>query len=252
MALLATACGGSSDGSAQPPESVPRKSLEIVATYPHDPGAFTQGLLVQGERVFESTGLRGRSTLREVTLRTGEVRRSVDLPASLFGEGLALVDGELIQLTWTAGVARVYDAESFDLVREHRYATQGWGLCYDGTRLVMSDGTTRLYFRDPKTFALLGQVEVRRGGEPLDDLNELECVDGRVLANVLGSDWIYEIDPASGEVTAAIDASGLLSEEERARTDVLNGIAHRPETGTFLLTGKLWPRLFEVRIGNSS
>ncbi len=246
-ALVTMACGVATDGSAADADGEVRHRLEIVDSYPHDPNAYTQGLLVRGRRLFESTGLRGRSTLREVDLDSGRVRRSVDLPPSLFGEGLALVDDRLIQLTWTSGIARVYGVEDFELRREFRYETQGWGLCFDGLRLVMSDGTDQLYFRNPETFALEGRIGVHRKGVPLERLNELECVGDRVYANVFGSDWIYEIDPENGGVTAAIDASGLLDENERASTDVLNGIAYRAQTDTFLLTGKLWPRLFEVR-----
>jgi len=244
--LLATSCGGS-NGNAAPPADIPRKRLEVVRSYAHDPTAWTQGLLVRGNRVFESTGLRGRSTLREIDLATGDVARRVDLPGNLFAEGLASVGDRLIQLTWTSGIARVYDRQTFDLEREHRYTGEGWGLCYDGTRLVMSNGSSRLFFRDPETFELRGEVEVRQSGEPLDRLNELECVNDRVYANVLSSDWIYEIDPETGAVTAAIDASGLLGDAERANADVLNGIAYRAGGDTFLVTGKFWPRLFEVR-----
>ncbi len=246
--LLVAACGGAGDGNAEPPAEIPRKQLEIVRTYPHDSQAFTQGLLVRGDQVFESTGLRGQSSLREVDLTTGQIQRRVDLPPALFGEGLASVGSQLIQLTWTAGVARVYDRDSFALVREHRYTTQGWGLCYDGSRLVMSDGSSTLYFRDPATFELQRQVEVRQAGEPLERLNELECVNGKVYANVFETDWIAEIDPASGDVTAVIDGSGLLTASERAGANVLNGIAYRAGGGTFLITGKLWPRMFEVRL----
>lgn len=246
--LLVTACGGADNGNAEPPAEIPRKTLEVVATYPHDRTSFTQGLLLFGDRLFESTGLRGRSSVREVELATGQVKRQTNLPPTLFGEGLASVGSRLIQLTWTAGVARVYDRESFELVDEHRYSTQGWGLCNDGGRLVMSDGSSTLYFRDPITFELEGQVEVREAGEPRDRLNELECVGGKVYANVFETDWIVEIDPATGAVTAAIDGSGLLSTSERASADVLNGIAYRMGAGTFLVTGKLWPKLFEVRM----
>ncbi len=245
--LLVTACGGAGDGNAEPPAEIPRKQIEVLRTYPHDAAAFTQGLLVRGNQVFESTGLRGRSALREVTLATGQVVRSVELPDDLFGEGLASVGSRLIQLTWTSGIARVYDRDSFQLVDEHRYTTQGWGLCYDGARLVMSDGSSTLYFRNPTTFELQGQVQVRQAGDPLERLNELECVDGKVYANVFETDWIVEIDPESGEVTAAIDGAGLLTEAERARADVLNGLAYRAGGGTFLVTGKLWPKMFEVR-----
>jgi glutamine cyclotransferase len=153
----------------------------------------------------------------------------------------------LIQLTWTSGVARVYDRATFALQRQHAYATQGWGLCHDGTRLVMSDGTSTLYFRDPTTFAQQGQVTVTQSGEPLDQLNELECVGGKVYANEWMSDWIYEIDPENGNVTAAIDASGLLTAAERTDADVLNGIAYRASSDTYFITGKFWPKLFEVR-----
>lgn len=245
--LLVTACGGAGSGNAEPPAEIPRKKLEVVQTYPHDSLAFTQGLLLFGDRVFESTGLRGRSSLREVDLTTGDVERQVELPASLFGEGLASVGSRLIQLTWTSGVARVYDRESFEVVGEHRYSTPGWGLCHDGSRLVMSDGTSTLYFRDPVTFELEGQVQVTQDGQALDRLNELECVGGKVYANRFETDWIMEIDPTTGDVTAVIDASGLLTPTERARADVLNGIAYRMGAGTFLVTGKLWPKMFEVR-----
>lgn len=245
--LLVTACGGAGNGNAEPPAEIPRKRVEVVATYSHDPEAFTQGLLLMGDRIFESTGLRGRSSLREVDLATGEVRRRVDLPPTLFGEGLASVGSQLIQLTWTSGTARVYDRESFELVREHSYATQGWGLCNDGTRLVMSDGSSTLYFRDPNSFALEGQIEVLQSGQPRDRLNELECVGGKIYANVFETDWIVEIDPSTGAVTSAIDASGLLPAAERNRAGVLNGIAYRMGAGTFLLTGKLWPKMFEVQ-----
>lgn len=246
--LVATACGGAGDGNAEPPAEIPRKRLEIVRTLPHDPDAFTQGLELDGDRLFESTGLRGRSSLREVALATGVVLRRTDLPRHLFAEGLTLVGDQLIQLTWTSGIARVYDRDTFALEEEHTYTTQGWGLCHDGERLVMSDGSDRLYFRDPETFALEGQVTVTQAGDPLDMLNELECVGGRVWANVFGTDWIVEIDPSSGRVTAAIDASGLLTPTERAGTDVLNGIAYREQSDTWLITGKLWPKLFEVKL----
>ncbi|MDG2304158.1 MAG: glutaminyl-peptide cyclotransferase [Candidatus Binatia bacterium] len=244
--LIATACGAG-DGNAEPPSDIPRKTLEIVRSYPHDRTAWTQGLLLEDGAMYESTGLRGRSTLREVDLVTGGTRRSIDLPAGLFAEGLASVGGQLIQLTWTSGVARVYDRATFALERQHSYATQGWGLCHDGARLVMSDGTSTLYFRDPTTFARQGQVTVTQAGKPLKQLNELECVGGKVYANKWMSDWIYEIDPQNGNVTAAIDASGLLTATERAEADVLNGIAYRASSDTYFITGKFWPKLFEVR-----
>ena len=145
-------------------------------------------------------------------------------------------------------IARVYDRDTFALRKEHTYPTQGWGLCYGRQRLVMSDGSDRLYFRDPETFALEGQVAVTQAGDALDMLNELECVGDRVWANVFGTDWIVEVDPASGRVVGAIDASGLLTPAERAGTDVLNGIAYREQSDTWLITGKLWPKIFEVEL----
>ncbi len=246
--LVAAACGGAGDGNAEPPAGIPRKRIEVVRTIPHDPGAFTQGLEFDGNRLFESTGLRGRSSIREVAPDTGVILRRTNLPPELFGEGLTVVGDELIQLTWTSGVARVYDRDTFALRKEHAYPTQGWGLCHDGERLVMSDGSNRLYFRNPETFALQGQVTVTQSGDPLDMLNELECVGDRVWANVFGTDWIVEIDPSSGRVQTAVDASGLLSPSERAGTDVLNGIAYREGRDTWLITGKLWPKMFEIKL----
>lgn len=225
-----------------PARLVPR----VVAAYPHDREAFTQGLLWHAGALYESTGLYGRSTLRRVALVTGAVERRVDLPPRLFGEGLARVGDRLVQLTWQEEVALVWDLATFAGRAEHRYAGEGWGLCYDGRRLVRSDGSDRLTLHDPESFATLGELAVTVDGRPAALLNELECVDGVVWANVLGSDDILRIDGASGRATAVVDASRLLSPLERGGADVLNGIAHRPETGTFLLTGKLWPKLFEV------
>jgi glutaminyl-peptide cyclotransferase len=220
--------------------------VRVVAVYPHDPEAFTQGLVWHQGALYESTGLYGRSTLRRVDLASGAVVRRVDLPPRLFGEGLALVGDRLVQLTWQEGLALVWGVERFERRGERRYQGEGWGLCHDGRRLVMSDGSGRLVFRDPETFAAVGELAVTVGGRPAERLNELECVGSEIWANVWGSGEVLRIDAASGRVTAVADASGLLSPLERAGTDVLNGIAHRPETGTFLLTGKLWPKLFEV------
>lgn len=219
----------------------------VIRALDHDRGAFTQGLVYHGGKLYESTGLHGRSTLREVDLETGEVRRKVDLPRELFAEGLARVEDRLVQLTWRSGKALVWSVDGFEQIAEHEYSGEGWGLCFDGERLVMSDGTAWLSFRDPETFERIGEVRVTRAGRPVRRLNELECVDGAIYANVWMNDSIARIDPDTGEVTGWIDASGLLSREDRAGDeDVLNGIAYVPETGRFLLTGKNWPRLFEV------
>lgn len=238
IALLASACGG---------QTAERLGVEVVAQHPHDAGAFTQGLVWDGGVVYESTGLLGRSSLREVTLDGAVVRRR-DLEGHLFGEGLALVGDELLQLTWQNGVLLRYDSSTFEPRGTTAYEGEGWGLCFDGTSLWMSDGSADLTRRDPATFAVTGSVSVTLDGKPVPQLNELECVAGSVYANVWTSDDIVRIDPATGKVTALIDASPL---RQRAgvsdRDAVLNGIAYDPSKDVFLVTGKLWPQLFEVR-----
>jgi glutaminyl-peptide cyclotransferase len=235
-----------------------RLRVRVLARYPHDTEAFTQGLLLHGGELYESTGQYGRSSLRRVEVETGRVLAERPLPAEWFGEGLARVPGEgaggdrLIQLTWQEGVAPVWRLDGLERLGEHHYTGEGWGLCHDptvpGGRLVMSDGSARLTFRDPETFAETGAVAVTLEGRPVGLINELECVDGRVLANVLFSDNLLEIDPATGRVTALIQAAGLLTPAEARAADVLNGIAHDPADGTLLLTGKLWPWLFRVEV----
>ena len=219
----------------------------MLARYPHDTEAFTQGLLWRNGHLFESTGLYGESSLREVDLRTGTVVRRHDLPADLFGEGLAAVRDHLVQLTWKHGTALVWRTADFSVARQFAYEGEGWGLCFDGEHLVMSDGSDRLVFRDPDSFAVARTVHVTRDGAPVRALNELECVDGAVYANVWQTDEIVRIDPRTGRVEATIDAGGLLDAASRGHADVLNGIAFVPETGHFLITGKLWPWVFEVR-----
>jgi glutamine cyclotransferase len=222
----------------------------VLGSYPHDQEAFTQGLLLADGLLYESTGLNGASSLREVELETGRVLRRVGLADHYFGEGLARVGDRLIQLTWRSGVAFVYGLEDFRFRGVHQYAGEGWGLCWDGERLVMSDGSATLSFRDPDSFRLLGSVDVTLNGVPLENLNELECVAGQVYANVWLTDLIVRIDPVTGFVTAVIDTSSLLTEQQRvelAPGAVLNGIAHDPEADAFLVTGKLWPVIFLVR-----
>lgn len=222
---------------------------EVLAAYPHDTEAFTQGLVWIDGLLFESTGRYGQSTLREVDLATGDVLRSIPVDEAYFAEGLALVEDRLIQITWREGAAFVYDAASFELIDTFTYEGEGWGLCYDGVDLWMSDGTPNLFRRDAATFELLETVPVALFGEPVANLNELECVDGQVYANVWQSDFIVRITPETGEVNAIVDARALLTPEQRAMLPggaVLNGIAYLPESETFLITGKLWPALFEV------
>lgn len=221
--------------------------VEVVERYPHARDAFTQGLLWHGGKLYEGTGLRGQSTLRLIDLATGQTERRIDLDPSLFGEGLALVGDRLIQLTWTSGKAIVYRRDDFAKVGEFKYQGQGWGLCYDGEHLYMSNGSATLTVRDPDTFQIVERRQVTIRGRPQARLNELECVDGQIYANVWEYDQIIRIDAATGQVNAIISGTGLLTRSVRQTVDVLNGIAYMPERKHFLLTGKYWPQLFEVR-----
>jgi len=243
---LGPACASKSAPKSGSPRQVDDLRVKVLRTFPHDRQAFTQGLVYHEGRVYESTGLVGKSSLRRVEFETGRVEKVVPIDGPYFGEGLARLGSELVQLTWQNGRAFVWSLDGFARLREHEYQGEGWGLCADGKRLVMSDGSDRLTFRDPGNFSVSGSVTVTRGGSPVRQLNELECAAGLVYANLWGSDTIARIDPASGEVTGWIDAGGLLSPAERNGADVLNGIAYVPERNTFLITGKLWPRLFEV------
>ncbi len=230
------------------PSAVAGLRLKVLRTYPHDSRAFTQGLLMFDGKVYESTGLQGRSSVRRVDLASGMVEQQTRLPDELFGEGLARVGQRLIQLTWKNGKALVWDLGTLAKVAEFSYDGEGWGLCFDGKRLVMSDGSDRLVFRDPTHFQKQGELRVRRDGRPLANLNELECIGGSIYANVWQDDHIARIDPTTGEVTGWIDASGLLDRASDQPVDVLNGIAAMDGTGNLLITGKLWPNLYEVQI----
>jgi glutamine cyclotransferase len=233
---------------AQSPPAALR--AEILESYPHDPSAFTQGLLLHDGILYESTGLYGRSSVRQVELRTGAVLKQVDLPPTLFGEGLALDNDRLVQLTWREGIAPTYALATLAKTGELTYAGEGWGLCFDGAQFIQSDGSNRLVFRDPATFAIVRQVAVTDQGRPVESLNELECVGDLVYANVWLTDRIVAIAKLNGAVRSVIDAAGLLSPADRAHLSheaILNGIAYDPGSETFLLTGKLWPKLFRVR-----
>jgi len=246
--LVALACGGAANRAAAGPSIPQAIRFRIAAVHPHDPNAFTQGLLVHEGRFFESTGHLGRSTLREVEIESGRVVRSTPLPPDEFGEGLALVSGRLVQLTWQNGVAHGWDPKSFARVAEWTYDGEGWGLAFDGRELVQSDGSARLVFRSPETFAAVRTLDVKRAGAPQFYLNELEWIDGAIWANVWQSDEILRIDPASGEVTGVLDATGLLAPEERRRADVLNGIAWDAAKRRLYVTGKNWPKLFALEL----
>ena len=225
----------------------PPIEYRIAHTYPHDAEAFTQGLVFDRGALYESTGLRGRSSLRKVELASGRVVRKRPLSDRLFGEGLALVGNELYQLTWTAGRAFVLRLKDFSLVREYRYAGEGWGLAYDGARLVMSDGSATLRFRDPLTFRVERAIEVREGARTVDALNELEFVEGALYANIWRSDRITRIDPRSGAVTGWLDLSPIAARERNAGdAGVANGIAW--DGRRLFVTGKLWRAVYELEL----
>lgn len=224
-------------------------TYEVVNAYPHDSSAFTQGLVYFDGFLYESTGLLGMSSLRRVQLDTGESEVLFNLPDFEFGEGLALCDERLIQLTWRSGTAHIYGIDDFVMAGAFTYEGEGWGLTCDGERLIMSDGTPVLQFRDTKTFALRRQLEVTSRGTPLDALNELEFINGLVYANVWKTDDIALIHPNDGRVVGWLDLSGLLATMRFAgHVDVLNGIAYDAAGDRLFVTGKLWPWLFEIRI----
>ena len=230
--------------------NVPVFGYRIVTKYPHDRAAFTQGLVYRSGVLYEGTGLYGQSTLRRVDLRTGDVRDTVTLGSQYFGEGIAVLKDRIYQLTWREKTGFVYDRETFALLDRFSYTTEGWGLTTDGTRLIASNGTDRITFHDPGTFAALGSIAVRADGEPVQRLNELEYVNGEIWANVFLTDRIARIDGTTGAVRGWIDLSGLLSENDRAGLDVgvLNGIAYDAAKNRVFVTGKNWPKLFEIKL----
>lgn len=221
----------------------------VKAVYPHSTGAYTQGLYWHDGVLWEGTGLNGRSELRKVDLKSGKTLFSVPLDKSYFGEGIALLDGKIYQLTWQNGVAFVYDAETLEPAGEFHYDGEGWGLTTDGSVLYMSDGSSRLYKVDPAGFRRTGSVDVRLGGSRVNYLNELEWIDGKIWANVYTTDVIVIIDPTTGTVEGVVDLTGLLPESDRnPDTDVLNGIAYDAATKRIFVTGKNWDKLFEIEL----
>jgi glutaminyl-peptide cyclotransferase len=229
-------------------QPIPEFGYTIVRSFPHDRDAFTQGLQYVDGVLYEGTGLNGRSSIRRVRLDTGEVLQKRDIPEQYFGEGITIWKSELIQLTWQSGVGFVYDRKTFDPKRTFRYTGEGWGLTHDGAELIMSDGTDTLRFLEPTTQAERRRVKVTAAGSPVRELNELEFVKGEIFANVWNQDVVARIDPKSGRVVGWIDLRGLLSPRERLATDVLNGIAYDAAGNRLFVTGKLWPRLFEIQL----
>ena len=223
-------------------------SYKVVATFPHDTSAFTQGLVFADGELYESTGLNGESTLRRVEIATGKTLQRVDVPKQYFAEGLALVGDELLQLTWQHHLGFVYDRKTFKQKRTFTYNTEGWGIAYDGSsRLVMSDGTDTLTYLDPKTFAPSKTLRVRDAGTPVSNLNELEWIEGEIWANVWQTDRIARISPNTGDVSSWIDLSSLFPRRQRVPpADELNGIAYDKATRRIFITGKKWPRLYQI------
>ncbi|MER3437948.1 MAG: glutamine cyclotransferase [Chloroflexota bacterium] len=228
--------------------AAPVASYRVIRAYPHDPDAFTQGLVYDGGVLYEGTGLQGRSSLRRVDLETGRVLQNVSLDSAYFGEGIALFGERIYQLTWKSHICFVYDKTTFTLLGTFSYTGEGWGLTSDGQHLIMSDGTSTLAFRDPDTFAIVRQIEATDHGTPITRLDELEYIEGEIWANVWQTDRIARIDPRTGKVLGWLDLTGLLSPADQAgRTvDVLNGIAYDATEGRIFVTGKLWPVLYHV------
>lgn len=260
VALLILPVAACDDGNARPDDrgatppveagpTVATFSPEVVRRYPHDAGAYTQGLVFHDGVLYESTGLEGRSSIRRVALETGQVSLKRDLDRRHFGEGIAIIGDRLYQLTWRSGEAFVWSVPGLESRGSFRYYGEGWGLTTDGTSLIMSNGSHRLQFIDPSDFSVTRTLDVRSAGSRVSQLNELEWVKGEIWANVYMTDRIARIDPASGEVVGWIDLTGILTRAERTgQEDVLNGIAYDAAGDRIFVTGKLWPRLFEIRL----
>jgi len=221
---------------------------KIVHTYPHDPQAYTQGLIYHEGFLYESTGLFGKSSLRKVELTTGKVLQRIDLPEAYFGEGIVLWKDKLIQLTWQSKIGFVYDRATFKQLSTFTYSREGWGITHDGKHLIESDGSSTLYFWDPETFKEIRHLDVDDKGVPVSNLNELEYIRGEIYANQYQTDRIARISPTTGHVIAWIDLRGLLTSAERSQTDVLNGIAYDEKQNRLFITGKQWPKLFEIEM----
>jgi glutamine cyclotransferase len=235
-------------------QEVPTYTYQVVNTFPHDPEAFTQGLVIENGIMYEGTGLYGDSSIRKVDLETGKVLQIYRLPGQYYGEGITVYQDTLIQLTLESNKGFVYDKTNLDLLREFSYPTQGWGITHDGDRIIMSDGTSTLYLLDPETFKAIGQIEVHDANGPLEMINELEYVNGKIYANIWKTDNIAIIDPQDGHVTGWINLSGLLDTRDYAEpADVLNGIAYDAKADRLFVTGKFWPLLFEIKpVGRTS
>ncbi len=239
----------SAASTATTPAAPVSYTYEVVHSYPHDPGAFTQGLIFLNGEWIESTGLNGKSSLRRVEFATGLVSRIIRVPSEYFAEGMTVIGNKVYQLTWQHQKGFVYDLATFNLEREFAYTGEGWGLTTDGKSLILSDGTNQIRFLDPATFAVTRTISVTRDGQPVRLLNELEYIRGEIYANIWQSQSIARIDPATGRLLGLIDLYGLLPDSERTPdTDVLNGIAYDAATDRLFVTGKRWPKIYEIKL----
>jgi glutamine cyclotransferase len=266
--LILPACGGAADApTTQPPAAalntppanapapapspveVPVYTYEVVESYPHDPKAYTQGLVFHDGTLYESTGQYGESTLRKVELKKGKVKKKIEVPGQYFAEGMTILSGKIYQLTWQQGKCFIYDLKDFKLESEFTYEGEGWGLTTDGRQLILSDGTNQLRFIDPATFRVTRTVSVMDNGQPLVDMNELEYIRGEIYANVWKTDRIARLDPQTGRILSWVDLTGLRPEETlRNVENVLNGIAYDEEHDRLYVTGKRWPKIFEIKL----
>jgi glutamine cyclotransferase len=242
LAFTLTSCASAQGGR------VPVYGYEVVHAYPHDHGAFTQGLIFLDGYLFEGTGVKGQSSIRKVELTTGRVVQDKPIAAQFFGEGLTDWGKQLIELTWQTKTGFVWDRDTFQLVKSFGYPGEGWGLTHDSKRLIMSDGSAFLRFWDPVTLKETGRLQVKEGAKPIDNLNELEFYKGDVLSNVWQTDRIARISLTTGQVVAWIDLTGILPAGERDGIDVLNGIAYDVKGDRLFVTGKWWPKLFEIKL----
>jgi len=241
LAITLNSCAGAQS-------RVPVYGYQVVHVYPHDRGAFTQGLIYLDGYLYEGTGLKGQSSIRKVELETGRVVQEKTIDNQLFGEGLTEWGKQLIEITWQSKIGFVWDRESFQMLKSFGYPGEGWGLTHDSKRIIMSDGTSSLRFLDPATLKETGRLQVKEGTRPIDQLNELEFYKGDVLANIWQEYRIARISLSTGQVVAWIDLAGILPQQDSAGIDVLNGIAYDAKNDRLFVTGKLWPKLFEIKL----
>lgn len=248
LAITISSASGQAAKAKTPSAAVPTYGFKVIHTYPHDPSAFTQGLEYRAGVLYEGTGLTGRSSLRKVQLETGKVLKQIAVAAKYFGEGITVLNQQIVALTWTTGIGFIYDQDSFQQIRTFNYKGEGWGLANNGEQIFMSDGTADIRVLDPSTLEEKRRITVRDGTEPVKMLNELEWVRGEIYANIWQSDRIARISPTTGKVLGWIDLSGILPAADREHSDVLNGIAYDQMGGRLFVTGKLWPKLFEIQL----